>query len=306
MVIIMNSRQLQYVLLLSEELNFSQVAEQLNISQPALSKQIMALEKELDVKLFDRSSIPLTLTPAGERFVADAKELIFREEQLKRSMEDFKNEKKGRLEIGVSPFRCLHFMPIIIKKIREEFPDLQIVLHETNSSQLHKLAVDGVLDFVIMNLPVDEALLDIIPLKPERLVLAVPDNLNHLVPECTKNDGDNLPTVDLGKCEKLPFITVSPQQELRQLFDKLCMTSGLRAEITTEVIGITSAWGMAKAGAGATVIPLQFIKDNPIKDNLNYYLIDSESTLRHPAVITRKGQHISKYARAAIEILKNI
>lgn len=301
----MNSRQLQYVLLLSKELNFSQVAEQLNITQPALSKQIMALEKELDVKLFDRSTIPLTLTPAGERFVADAKELIFREEQLKRSMEDFKNEKKGRLEIGVSPFRCLHFMPAIIEKLREQFPDLQIVLHETNSNQLHKLAIDGVLDFVIMNLPVDEALLDIIPLKPERLVLAVPENLKHLVPEVTQK-GDILPFINLGNCEKLPFITVSPQQELRQLFDKLCMTMGLRAEITTEVIGITSAWAMAKAGVGATILPFQFIEDNPIKDNLNYYLIDNESTLRHPAVITRKGQHISKYANAAIEILKNI
>ena len=90
----MNRKQLQYVIELSEDLNFSVVAEKLGITQPALSKQILSLEKELDVKLFDRSSIPLTLTPAGERFVADAKELIFREEQLKRSMEDFKNEKK--------------------------------------------------------------------------------------------------------------------------------------------------------------------------------------------------------------------
>lgn len=302
----MNSRQLQYVLLLSEELNFSQVAEQLNISQPALSKQIMALEKELGVKLFDRSSIPLTLTPAGESFVADAKELIFREEQLKRSMEDFKNEKKGRLEIGVSPFRCLYFMPTIIKKLREEYHNLQIILHETTSSQLHKLATDGVLDFVIMNLPVDEALLDIIPLKPERLVLAVPENLQHLIAEDSVSESDVLQTIDFSKCEKLPFITLSAQQELRQLFDKLCLTSGLRAEITTEVIGITSAWAMARAGVGATVLPLQFIKDNAIKDNLKYYFIDSESTLRHPAVVTRKGQHISKYAKSAIEILKNI
>ena len=99
----MNYRQLYYAVELSEICNFSQVAEQLNISQPALSKQIMALEKELDVKLFDRSSIPLTLTPAGERFVADAKELIFREEQLKRSMEDFKNEKKDWFFHNCSP-----------------------------------------------------------------------------------------------------------------------------------------------------------------------------------------------------------
>ena len=302
----MNSRQLQYVLLLSQVLNFSQVAEQLNISQPALSKQIMALEKELNVKLFDRSTMPLTLTPAGEKFVADAKELLFREEQLKRSMEDFKNQKIGRLEIGVSPFRCLHFMPSIIKKLREQFPDLQIVLHESNSAQLHKWAIDGSLDFVIMNLPVDEDLLDVVPLKPERLVLAVPENLKNLIPHNNKKNYDTLPIVDLSQCEKLPFITLSPQQELRQLFDKLCLTMGLRAEITTEVIGISSAWAMARAGVGATILPLQFIENNPADENLNYFIIDNESTVRHPAVVTRKGQHISKYAQCAIEILKNI
>lgn len=297
----MNSRQLQYAIMLSETLNFSQVAENLNISQPALSKQILALEKELNVRLFDRSTTPMTLTPAGESFITDAKDLLFREEQLKRSMEDFKNQKKGRLEIGVSPFRCLRFMPSVIKKLREKFPDLQIVLHETNSTQLHKLAVEGALDFVIMNLPVDEAMLDIIPLKEERLVLAVPKALNHLLP---KSDSDT-PHIELSQCQALPFIALSPQQELRKLFDKLCATSGLRAEITTEVIGITSAWAMARAGVGATILPLQFIKDESVDDNLIYYIIDNDSTTRHPAILTRKGQHISKYAKYAIEILTN-
>ena len=65
----LNSRQLHYAVLLSQIRNFSQVADMLHITQPALSKQILSLESELDLKLFDRTTNPISLTPAGEYFV---------------------------------------------------------------------------------------------------------------------------------------------------------------------------------------------------------------------------------------------
>ena len=74
----MNTRQLQYALELSKSLNFSAVAERLGISQPALSKQILHLENEIGVKLFDRSTNPLTVTPAGEHFFREAQRLLLR------------------------------------------------------------------------------------------------------------------------------------------------------------------------------------------------------------------------------------
>ena len=80
----MNSRQMQYAVLLAETGSFSQLAENLQITQPALSKQILALEKELGVQLFDRSTTPLTVTPAGAHFVAQAKDLLYQEKQLER------------------------------------------------------------------------------------------------------------------------------------------------------------------------------------------------------------------------------
>ena len=61
----MNTRQMQYAVLLSEIRNFSQVADKLKISQPALSKQIINLENEVGVKLFDRDNSPIALTPAA-------------------------------------------------------------------------------------------------------------------------------------------------------------------------------------------------------------------------------------------------
>lgn len=302
----MNFRQLQYAVLLSQQLNFSQVAEQLGISQPALSKQIIALEQEAGVRLFDRSTVPLSLTAAGERFIEDAKELLFREDQLKRSMEEFKSGEKGRLKIGVSPFRCQYLMGPIVKQLRERFPNLQVVLHEAGSAQLHKGAVEGQFDFAIVNLPVDEALLDVIKLSPEQLVLAVPNELTYLIDNTRHVSGDPYATVDLADCEKLPFIVLSKQQELRQLFDKLCVTAGLRSEITAEVVGISTAWNMARSGVGATVLPLPFLQKEQLDNRLTYYSLNQTSSMRQPAVIVRKNQYVSEYARYAIELLKNI
>ena len=126
----MNSRQLQYAVVLSQVLNISQAAEKLHITQPALSKQILSLEKELNVVLFDRSTTPLTLTRAGECFVAEATDILFREERLRRSMEDFKAGDKGRLTIGISPFRAGYFVSDTIRQLHQEFRGLQVVLKE--------------------------------------------------------------------------------------------------------------------------------------------------------------------------------
>ena len=113
----MNIKQIQYALEVAKCRSFSLGAQRLNISQPSLSKQIQNLETELGNKLFDRSTIPMKLTPAGEYFLAHAQSLLYRSDQLIRSMDEFKTEQKGRLTIGISPFRNLYLLPQIIKKI---------------------------------------------------------------------------------------------------------------------------------------------------------------------------------------------
>ena len=124
----MNSRQLQYAILLSQVRNFSQVAEQLNISQPALSKQILNLEKELGVRLFDRNTSPLTLTSAGAYFIREAKELLFKEDQVLRTMDRFRSGKEGVLTIGISPFRSLYLLNTVIQKLQQKYQLLLWIL----------------------------------------------------------------------------------------------------------------------------------------------------------------------------------
>jgi len=293
----MNSRQLQYALLLAQVRNFSQVADKLGITQPALSKQIISLENELGIKLFDRNHVPLTLTPAGSYFVEKVQKMLYEEEQLIKSMEQFKSGENGRLDIGITPFRSIYLMPPIVRKIKERYPGVEVVLHEASSSQLRKDIAEGKYDFAVINLPVDDSLLDYTLLETDTLVLAVPEHLLELLPA---PQGD---TIDFAVCQGLPFVVVGQTQEMRQLFDKLCNRAGFVPNISAEVVGITTAWAMASAGVGATLLPLQFVRGDAFRQGLALFEIRDIGYSRQPAVVTRRGQYISPYAGFAISLL---
>ena len=294
----MNAKQMQYAVLLSESESFSQLAEKLNITQPALSKQILALEKELDVQLFKRNASPLTLTPAGEHFVHQAKLLLYQQDQLERSMEQFRTGEVGQLVIGATPFRCTYLLPDILRKVREAFPGVQVKVVETGSDTLRKEVADGKFDFAVVNLPVDEDLLDATPIEPDRLVLVIEDGLLQQYPNL-----QNLDATDLRGCEDLPFVVVGPGQEMRQLFHKLCQRSHISPNIAAEVVSLTTAWEMACAGIGATLLPLQFVCRNGSHPNIHTISLRSKVSMRQPAVVVKKGQYLSPCAKYAISLL---
>ncbi len=300
----MNYKQLQYAILLSHTLNFSAAAEQIGISQPALSKQIIALEKDLGVELFDRSSSPLTLTPAGEVFIREARDVVFSEDRLRNSMEAFSSGERGRLVIGISPFRSLYLVPEMIARLTRQFPGLDVILDETNSYQLHQRAVEGHFDLAIMNLPVDEAQLDVISLDSEMRVLAVPSCLVPMIPVSENHGG--FPIVDLSQCTDIPFITMVKGSEMRQLFDNLCVMADLHPKIVAEVVGIATTWALAKAGVGATLLPIQFLRNEGFSLGLSVYQLKQKAYMKHPVIVTKRGQYLSKYAQAAISILTQI
>lgn len=299
--LMLNSRQLQYAVLLSQTRNFSQAADSLGISQPALSKHIMNLENELGVKLFDRSTAPLSLTPAGEHFIRSAQDLLNREDTLLKSMAEYRTGDAGQLTIGVSPFRSLYMMPELVKKVSDKFPAVRICLQEAGSDALRAGAAEGKYDFAVVNLPVDEAVLDVIPLEKDALVLAVPDSLLPLLPaHCTPDKA-----IDLKDCAALPFIVVGPTQEMRILFDKLCTRAGLMPRIALEVVGLTTAWAMAHSGTGATLLPLQFISSGSFREGMTLFPVKDEIYVRQPVIVTRRDQYLSPAARYAMDTLIN-
>ena len=91
---------------------------------------------------------------------------------------------------------------------------------------------------------------------------------------------------------------------MRLLFDKICISSDIKPKIAMEVVGLATAWSMACAGIGATLLPLQFVRQMDNGHSIRLFIPDCETNIRQPAIITRHGQYLSEYAKYAIDILK--
>lgn len=299
----MNLKQLKYVVQLADVKSFSQLADLLKMSQPALSKHIKSVEEQMGVKLFNRDASPLTLTPAGEYFVKEARELVYQEEQLFHSMEKFRADVFGTLTIGISPFRSMCLIPKVLKRVKDKYPEVKVLLYEASSDILRKDALDGKFDFAILNMPVDETAFDITPIAPDVMVLAVP---NSMVSKLNFSGNITNGTIEnFIACKDLPFVTLSKSQELRILLDKLCMLSDFHPIISTETNGgVATARALMYDGLGATILPLRFLEGEYAQKDVTLFKIKNCLT-RHPVIVTKKGQYIPQYAQYAIDLLNN-
>ena len=153
--------------------------------------------------------------------------------------------------------------------------------------------------FAVVNLPVDEAALDVMPLESDRLVLVAPKEYESMLD--VTDDG-----LDFRSCKELLFVVVGQSQEMRQLFDQLCSLADFSPNVAAEVVSLTTAWAMVCAGVGATILPLQYVKSMPRQENVFVAKLRDAVYFRQPAVITKRGQYLSEATRYAIQVLTEL
>ncbi len=141
----MELRHLRYFVAVAQEMNFRRAAKTLHIAQPPLSMQIRVLENELGVQLFERSNRAIRLTPAGTRFLVDARRVL---EQAKLAEANVKRAVAGlvgKLSVGFMVATAHDFLSDSLRQFRSHYPDVQIELYDlTNSEQLQALEHDRI------------------------------------------------------------------------------------------------------------------------------------------------------------------
>ncbi len=300
----MNTRQLKYVLAVAEEKNFSKAAKKLFIAQPSLSQYIQKLEEELGVELFDRTTSPIRLTYAGDIYVKSAAKILDFEKQLSQQMHDVVNSQKGRLIIGVSPYRSTYLVPESLGIFHKKFPEIEIVLVEKINAELEYLVLKGEVDIAFTALPVKKEEFDYEPIMTEDIILAVPRKDYDSKLTSTPND-NNFTPVNLRKFKDASFITLNSDQMMHKLTMSLCKQAGFKPKIILECRGIDAAHAMVTAGIGVTFVPSTLIKYGNFMKHPHYYTIDDIFPKREVSVIYRKNRYLSKAALAFISILKS-
>lgn len=147
----MKLQQLRYIWEVAHhDLNVSATAQSLFTSQPGISKQIRLLEDELGVEVFARSGKHLTrVTPAGERIINTAGEILRKCESIKQIAQEFSNEKRGTLSIATTHTQARYALPSVISTFIKQYPEVSLHMHQGTPMQIAEMAADGTVDFAI-------------------------------------------------------------------------------------------------------------------------------------------------------------
>ena len=244
----MELRQLRYFIAVAEEKNFSRAARRLHISQPPLSTQIMTLEKELGIRLFDRSNRGVSLTAAGSIFYEEVRAVLVRFEHGKTRARQAGLGSVGTLSVGFVSIVDYGILPPALKEFRARFPAVEVQLHElTTDFQIREMRA-GRLDLGIALGPLEEADLVFEAIMHEELVLAAPTG--HRL---TKSKG----ALDLRAFSKENFI-MPPRDAAPGLYDLIisrCYSNGFVPRITQHARQMQTVISLVAAGMGVALVP---------------------------------------------------
>jgi DNA-binding transcriptional LysR family regulator len=238
-------RDLKTFMLIAESGSFVSAAKAIYRTQSAVTAQIQALEDQLGMPLFDRTSRPPTLTEAGHAFIPRAREVINAYDALYRNPGE--TDLRGNLRFGVVPSAITGLMPRVLVLLGERYPGLHIELAMGLSAELVSKVERGFLDAAIISDPWEIGTsLKWTPFLREPLVLIAPI------------DAPQESAVELLRI--YPFIRYTNQAWVGRLIERVLEQKRLRVRETMVLNTLEAITSMVHAGLGVSIVPLRLIE----------------------------------------------
>ncbi|SEJ28315.1 transcriptional regulator, LysR family [Sphingobium sp. AP50] len=247
----MDLRHLRYFLCVSEEMHFGRAAQRLGISQPPLSQQIRALEEELGVRLFERTSRRVTLTEVGRMFAPEARATLDCAEQAIRTARLAQQGAIGRLAIGFTASGP--FVPRVARALydfRQGHPEVELTLRELSRDEQIEEVERRRLDIGIIrcfDLPALPEGLTAMKLTEEDMLLAVRQDHRFAT------EGNDPAIIDL-EGEPMVFYSATNGAGFNEHFFALCREAGFEPNVVQEAGSLATLLGLVAAGFGATIL----------------------------------------------------
>jgi DNA-binding transcriptional LysR family regulator len=234
---------------LAEELHFGRAAERCHISQPAMSQQILRLERALDVRLAHRNNRTVSLTRAGDAFLGEARTLLRQMNNAAALALRTDRGEVGRLRLGVTAPALYVVFPEIASLFRERLPNVGLEVREMTTAEEEHALRRGDLDVGLVHPPLDDAGLAVeeIGSAPFHIVLPVGHPLTARK------------SLALGDLER-EQVVIFPRQIAPHLYDRvllLCQEAGFSLKIAMEAFPAQSIIALVAAGVGVGFIASQ-------------------------------------------------
>ena len=284
--------ELQAFIAVAEKSSFRAAAQSLFLSQPALSRRIDKLERDLKCQLFERTTRRVSLTDAGRQFLTHALAVMDELERAYQGLEAKAAVRTGKVTIACVPSVANHVLPSVLKDFAKANPAVRVKVIDESAQVVMDSVISGHADFGLNFLGSQEAELDFTPIRAERYVVVVTGN--H--PLARRK------TVAWRSLESETLVSVSSTSGNRLLIDSAFSKMSKRPSIQYEINHVTGAINLVAAGLGIAIVPGLALDSQLYPGLIGIPLVDPAIT-RTLGLIMRKGDKLHGVAQALADTL---
>jgi DNA-binding transcriptional LysR family regulator len=294
----MDTRQLAAFCAVVERRSFSQAAEQLGVTQPAVSLQIRSLEKRLGLQLVDRSGRRVEPTEAGRRLYRSAQRLLALEEQLLAELgEEVEGELAGRLEIGASTGPGGTVLPVVLAEFQQQHSGVHVALSVSDTQRVIEQVARRELELGVVGAARRQRGVVFEPFFRDEVVLAVP-----------RGHRFANRSVSLDELKKEPLVLMQEGAGVRQVIDDELREAGVRLrdlDVRLELGLQESARSAVIGGFGVTFISRSAIEADVAAGTVAVARVDGLEPSREISLVRSAGRAETRVAQAFVEFAKS-
>jgi DNA-binding transcriptional LysR family regulator len=270
---------------------FSAAARRLNLTQPAVSRQIRELEKHLGVRLVERTGRRVRATPAGEQLLAHARRIEAAVSDATTAMLAYQSDAVGRVVVGTGATACIYLLPNLLQGLTRRYPALQILVRTGNTADIVRQLEDNLVDIGLVTEPVSGRSLSTAGVLDDRQVAIFPRR-GMTVP------ADLTPSA----LAKMPLLLYEPGGNTRRLIDNWFRRSGAEPKPVMELGSIEAIKELVAAGLGCGIVP-----DMAVAKDKRRFLIRPLSPPLHRrlAIVLRRDKVLSAGLRHMLKVLRS-
>lgn len=286
--------QLTYFSKVAGTHSISRAAEELHVTQPAVSKQIKALEEELGTRLLDRIGKRVHLTRAGEALLAHAERILRSVQEARTAVHDLSAECSGELVVGTSDHISIHRLPDVLKAYITAYPRVELKLRCHRSETILDMVLHNTVDIGVITLPPASGNLVAKVIWPDPMSLVLPRG--HAL--------QALKTVRLKDMASYPMILPEEGTTTRQAIDAAFARKKVSPKVAMEVAYLETIKGLVKAGLGMSLLPDTAVAEEVRSGALVRRPVADASFSRNLGAVYLKDKFLSRPAKEFLQLLQ--
>jgi len=280
----MNIQQLEYIIAVDNHRHFAKAAESSFVTQPTLSMMIQKLEDELNIKIFDRSQLPVQPTPIGVQVINQARVIVSQVKQIKEIIQEEKGIIQGVFRLGIIPTIAPYLLPKLMQKHEENGYDIEFTIEEMTTAQIIEKLCSGGIDGAILATPLKNEKISEYPIYYEKFYAYISPKETSLYAKREIEEDD----IVISKLWLLEEVHCFRNQILRICNLRKKKKSTVHGLFTYEAGSINTLINIVDRNSGLTVIPEMAIEELTERQKRNVRPFKGKAPVREVSLVTRK------------------